>query len=438
MNEKVHDKMIARDIFQFYSIENEEIFIASSNGGSSENLGDSQSLECDICHSSNVQETKQGYVCGECGIVLEIQKLEYYHPYNEESLQCSPLRGTQIGFMRERLRNKHSVRLKSMSKLDSKRTSEETISYKANKEIRRILSGLSFSTGECNLIFERFNKIRSKLLPGTKYRSVEKLVPLVIYFYYKCNNKPIKERELLELAKISKKDFNGFKLSILRLYPEYDERNRKEYIQGKILEIVEHFGLEMSFFYSSKKILYKLWDLIKNTTDDVIAGLTCSITSMCIQDYNLAVNSICKHLGIMMSTIQSQVKRKIIKQFRLPGFTSLIRSADIVRDAMIQLGIFEERKQKLLNKAIPKIIEIQLGRSTRVFNRLNDTDYYFFLVKDIDNNPRLIAFTFYRSFKTSNKIHQKNQRISIPNKDIRIFDLELRSYYMAKGPPLLA
>ena len=33
-------------------------------------------LECDICSSEDIVDTKEGYVCRNCGIVLEVQKLQ--------------------------------------------------------------------------------------------------------------------------------------------------------------------------------------------------------------------------------------------------------------------------------------------------------------------------------------------------------------------------
>ncbi|MFX0144094.1 MAG: hypothetical protein ACFE9C_08450, partial [Candidatus Hodarchaeota archaeon] len=60
-------------------------------------------LECDMCGSADIIDTSGGYVCRECGIVLEIQKLQYYRPYNEERIQYAKGAGkTQIGTNRER------------------------------------------------------------------------------------------------------------------------------------------------------------------------------------------------------------------------------------------------------------------------------------------------------------------------------------------------
>ncbi len=59
-------------------------------------------LSCDICSSENIKDTSEGYVCGDCGVVLEIQKLQYHHPYDDNIVQYAPLGKTQIGTIRER------------------------------------------------------------------------------------------------------------------------------------------------------------------------------------------------------------------------------------------------------------------------------------------------------------------------------------------------
>ncbi|GAI61542.1 unnamed protein product, partial [marine sediment metagenome] len=72
-------------------------------------------------------ETREGYTCRECGIVLEIQKLEYHRPYDKDIIQYAVLGKTQMGYRRERQGMKNSIRLEGLSKLNSLRTSEESV-----------------------------------------------------------------------------------------------------------------------------------------------------------------------------------------------------------------------------------------------------------------------------------------------------------------------
>ncbi|KKL93061.1 hypothetical protein LCGC14_1878470 [marine sediment metagenome] len=60
-------------------------------------------ISCDICGSNDVIETIEGFVCRSCGIVLEIKRLQYDRPFNDDIVQYTKgLGSTQIGTRRER------------------------------------------------------------------------------------------------------------------------------------------------------------------------------------------------------------------------------------------------------------------------------------------------------------------------------------------------
>ena len=70
------------------------------------------SLVCDLCGSQDIIETREGYVCRACGVVLELKKLEYYKPYNAETLQNAKISTpTQIGTRRERMQYPNNFKL---------------------------------------------------------------------------------------------------------------------------------------------------------------------------------------------------------------------------------------------------------------------------------------------------------------------------------------
>ena len=219
---------------------------------------------CDVCNSTNIAETHEGFVCKDCGIVLQIQKFEYHRPYNNDIVQYATLGKTQMGFKRERMALQHSDRLEFQSRLDAIMPADEVVKRTARIEINRILTILHLPLNFSDVIFKKVLEIRSKLGKGTKYRNPEKLVPIVIYLFFKLKGKTINKYELVEVSPITKKELHSFLLQINTFLPQYAERNRKEYILQRVMEITEHFGLEMGFYYQSKKILHKLWNAIQN------------------------------------------------------------------------------------------------------------------------------------------------------------------------------
>ena len=397
--------------------------------------------QCDVCGSTDVVETREGYTCRSCGIVLDVQKLEYHRPYDADIVQHAVLGKTQLGFRSERRRMQHSVRLEGLSKIDASRSTEEIVLIAAKVETKRILTALGFLTRDKELIVRKFKEIRSTLGKGTKYRSPEMLVPCVIYAYYKEIGKPIREKDLLEVAKISKNDFNAFKFSIISAWPEYQERNREHYITERILEISEHFNLGMPFYYQSKRILKRFYDVIKNTKDDVIVGLVTSITLLCSQPKEVSVCAICERLGIKMSTIHRQVERRVIQRFKVPGFKSLVKSADLLKRVMNRIGVLDPMFVDLNDVSIQEtqcddIVQVVLGNANQVFNSFNGSEEYYLFVKDTSGY-------FVASVAKNQNYDRKNNSMLFSqhaNKNNKMdgkkeVKIELWKYYNPNGPP---
>ena len=390
-------------------------------------------IHCDNCSSDNIVETREGYSCRSCGIVLEVQKFEYNRPYKENLIQHAVLGITQIGSIRERLQDQNSVRLEKLNKLHSIINNKGSVFNKARIEISRILNYLNLPESPKRAIFDKFKNFYAALKPGTKYRNPEKLVPLTIYFYLKFQNISIKEAELLEVSRISKKEFNAFKLQIQNFFPQYKERNRKEYISQRILEITEHFHLGMDFFYQSKSLMNKLWDGIKNTKDDVVAGLICSLIALCHHKEKIAVNAICKKLGIKMSTIQIQVKKRIFERYKVSGFVSLVKSSNLLKQIMNKLELIEIKEKSNNIEAPDDIIEIVLGNGIQISNNSNNLDFYFYVIRDDSSLPLIVSLQLF------NHRDDKIKNSKTPNMELERdhVNLELLRFYTGKGPPII-
>lgn len=388
---------------------------------------------CDACDSTDIKETREGYVCGNCGIVLSSLVLEYHVPYDQALVQHAPRNGkTQIGFYKERVNKAQSVQLHKLKQLDSERDREEDVKIKAQREIRRILSCLNLPLSEIHPIFKQFSAIRKVLQSGTKFRSPEKLVPITIYLHFKLNCKGINEQELLEISLISKKEFNAFKLQVKNFIPYYNKRDRKNYILQKILQITEQFGMGMEFYDTAKKIMYTFWEIIKNTKDDVIAGVLCSIVALCDKQKRLKVNAICSHLGIQMSTIQRQVEENVFNHLRVKGFKSLVKSSALLRKIMIKLGLIEHDEVMPL---VQSLVEVKLGSAQKIFNPHETFEYYMQIVKTTSGSFIILNKSPIKNDHEFSYLSKKINPLGTPGSEK--ITIEMCSYHYPKGSPLL-
>ncbi|GAH17761.1 unnamed protein product, partial [marine sediment metagenome] len=97
-------------------------------------------LTCDICKFSDITETTAGYVCRNCGIMLEAQKLQYDRPYNADLIQYATGIGTtQVGTRKERVKSPNSRSLNRLSKYNNIIDNDKIAYAKARREFSRIL-----------------------------------------------------------------------------------------------------------------------------------------------------------------------------------------------------------------------------------------------------------------------------------------------------------
>ena len=174
--------------------------------------------------------------------------------------------------------------------------------------------------------------------------------------------------------------------------------------------------------------MYKLWELIKNTTDDVIVGVATSISALSSYKDGISVNAICKMLGVKMSSVQFQVRERIFRKLKVEGFISLVRSSDLLRKIMERLGLIEPEEVSAEESA--DIVEIIIGNASQVFNCHNGVDYYFFAVRDDQDNPILMTIRIYNP-----NIHKEPNQ-SFQAQEMKLFDYERLVYYRTKDPPL--
>ena len=392
-------------------------------------------LECDICSSTDIVDTDRGYVCRNCGIVLEVQKLQYDKPYNDDIVHYSKGLGTtQIGTKRERLISPDSRRLDRLNRYNLVVDNEKAEIEKARAEIGTIFSNLNISEYKDlkDMVLEKFKQIRPKLRKRTKYRNTEKLVSVITYLCLKLRNVSISPNELIEASKITKTELNDFILQVQLFLPEYATRNRVKFIRSRIYELSEHFELGMEFYHLAKNILDKLWNGIKDTTDNAIAGLVSSISMLCSCKGKVSVSAICSRLGIRMSTVQAQVKKKIFERFRVKGFITLIKSSDVLVKIMEKLGLIGENKIEIQEEvATSGRVEIVLGNASEIFNGNNNDDYYYFAVRGEDNTSIIITLKINDS---PLGFEPEEQPEFQPNS---LLDFELYKYYNFKGPPKL-
>ena len=286
---------------------------------------------CYYCRSENIRETSYGYVCTNCGTDQELVKFER----DKIHVQNNTISITTLGTERERKMSTNKGKLWYLSKLDFiRRHSEETMKA-AFIQTKTILEKLGRSDRDIPIILKKYKNIRPHFRPSTKFRNPEKAIPCIIYFYYKEANVVIDVETLFENSKISRNEFNEFRKHMELFWPMYKTRDRKKYILTRIGGVIGYEYL----YNQSKKILDKFWVIIKDSKDDIIAGLVIGISITLSKCENLTLYSLSRSLNITQSSLQKSIQTKLFDRL---GIRNKVKGFKKKVEFLEERGLFND------------------------------------------------------------------------------------------------
>ena len=365
-------------------------------------------LICPECESEDLTTVNGEYTCRNCGLVLDTKVAVYNSPYEKEHEhyhRYNRYSQTQIGTARERFSINQGQKYRKLQKINKSKTYTENKECQTKFEINRIFTLLKLPHRLRRAVFLKYKEIWEQLEAGTKFRSYQKLLPPLIYLIHKSAGCPINQKELIEYSDIEKSDFREGILLIHQLLPQLSKRNRGKYIVRKISQVTSQLGLDMDFYKLSGHILKSFWSDLYNTSDNVIAGVVMSIATLTAYQDQTNVNRICDHLNIAMSTIQSQVQRKIVRKLDLSGFTSLVKSSFLLKKVLIKMGLIEG-----------EIKDIEKESDQNVLKTLLTNEDFIKFYQDIDGFRRdWLEFTYTKV----------NLRHLLPEITIKLFRFEI-------------
>jgi len=405
-------------------------------------------LFCEKCDPLDLIETIEGYVCGICGMVSRDRiVIKNYRPYDDKKCHNEPLNRNQRGTLQEQINSPDSESILRQSKLNAILDHNQTILQEAKSEITRIFAYLDLPKKHESTVFKKYVKIRSALSEVSahkKHTHPNYLVPFITQYICRKNNIFVNERDLLEIARIPRikdpdspektiliiprKKINTLKLIVLQFFPHYEGKVKMLNVLQKIEGLREEVGLDKSFYFLSKHILFKLWNRINNKKDRVIAAEIACTTALCYfeNDERINVHKICNELGVAPSTPQERIEKDVFDYYKYYGFTSLKKSADLLKKILILENIVEDTEDLK-----PYYCEVlKLMRNVSEFYFFKNTHYYLFIFK---KSKTEVVITYFTSHKLLN-----NAQKSYNNENIMlIFMLDL-SKYSGKDPPIIS
>ena len=290
---------------------------------------------CYHCNSIEISVKSYGYVCRTCGTVQEIIKFESKPSEDMIQFQNFIIKTTTIGNERERYTARDSKKIRYLSKLNSFRSYKEESKGDGIILAITILEKLGRPIKDASIILRKYKEIHPYIRSKPKFGGLKTFIPCIIYYHYREANIVIDLDTLLEVSEISKKKLNEFRKWMELFWPVYKTRDHKKYVLTKIGGIIG-YGKP---YKQSKNILDKFWDLIKDSKDDVIAGLVIGISITLSKCSNLTLSSICKSLNISQSSLQNSIQRKLFDRL---GIENIVKGFKKRVEFLEERGFFKD------------------------------------------------------------------------------------------------
>ncbi len=293
---------------------------------------------CKYCGSEDITETEYGYVCRNCATDQGRKRYQSTTSYNKIQIQNVITLKTMMGNERERERSTNKEKIAYLSKLNSMIPHPEETMQTAFYQTKTLLEKLGRQYKDISKILKKFNEIHPHFKKSRKFRNPKKLIPCVVYYYYKINNIVIDQGTLLENSDLSNTELNAFRRGMEDFWSKYQNRNRKKYVLNRIGGVINEKRLGTNLYLQSEKILDKFWDLIKDSKDDVIAGLVIGIAKIRSKREDIALGPICEFLRISQGTLQKSIQRKL---FDLHGIKNKEKGFKNKVEFLEEIGLFK-------------------------------------------------------------------------------------------------
>ena len=173
--------------------------------------------------------------------------------------------------------------------------------------------------------------IRHKIQKDTKYRSLRKLGPILLYFFLKTRGILLVLPDFLDLYQLRYTDFTTDFKYMAKIYPEFKERDKKFVIKAYITTILKNLDLDKKTIGSGLTLFDHFYPFIQHTKEEVVAATVCVLIKILFEYNDIYMNAIAIKAGIQQSSFIQLFKTKIYPYLGIPRSATLKSSFRVIK-----------------------------------------------------------------------------------------------------------
>jgi transcription initiation factor TFIIIB Brf1 subunit/transcription initiation factor TFIIB len=289
---------------------------------------------CLECGSDVLIQNPEGFlVCSVCGTEQDLDNFSYAVDFDDNNAPKnysikSYNSQTSVGSKIER----QSPQAKKLGNIQNQysRTYETSVLNLAYIEITGIISNLGLSRKFAQDCFKIFKRVWNQLPENTLNRSIDSLVPVVIYRTARMYEVSIDIKELFSIMKTTEK---RFKAVLSATYQKFSKNGRFSEVLNQINKITDEMSMPTSIKSLALQLVQKNSVVFLSTTTAVAAASAVGMAGICLgyrKSYPLS------KIGKQNGASSSAIKNRISKVLKKRGIESdgSIKSLDTILPLM--------------------------------------------------------------------------------------------------------
>lgn len=173
--------------------------------------------------------------------------------------------------------------------------------------------------------------IKNKIQKDTKYRSLRKLGPILLYFFLKTRGILLVLPDFLRLYQTNYSEFITDINSVAKFYPEFHERDKRFIIKAYIASILKSLNRDERIISQAFIFFDHFYPIIQHTKEELIAAVTCVLVKIWFDFPDIYVRAISLKGGVRQSSLIRVFRVKIFPYLGIPKNASLKYSFDAIK-----------------------------------------------------------------------------------------------------------
>ncbi len=214
---------------------------------------------------------------------------------------------------------------------------------------------------KCEDFVQFYCGVRDLVNPNTHFTTLNKLGPALFYMFLKTRGVLLVLPDLLDLHQLKYHEFTTNLKKVLKLYPEFNRRDKKVIIKKYIRTILRDFEVKKNIFSHALTLFDHFYPLIQHTKEEIVAAVICTLTAISFDLYKVSMRLISKRAGIPQSSLRMSIVFKIYPYLEIPNSLGLKSSFEFIKRKIRKKTSIIEIKVRSIEEEIEDLWRIGLS-----------------------------------------------------------------------------